>query len=60
VWDAFLQGKTARVRGVYRDMEARVYVAVTVDDDPASDLHEWHGRSLFFGCDEVEPLEAPS
>jgi hypothetical protein len=30
---------------------------VTVDDDPASEFHEWYGRALFFHCDEVEPLE---
>jgi hypothetical protein len=29
---------------------------VTVDDDPASDMHEWYGRSLFFSPDEIEPL----
>ena len=38
-----------------------MYVAVTVDDDPASDLHEWYGRSFFFYPDEIEPLaEAPA
>jgi hypothetical protein len=36
-----------------------MYVAVTVDEDPASDLHEWYGRSFFFYPDEVEPVGAP-
>lgn len=58
VWDFFVDGKEAHVQGVYRDMEDRVHVAVTVDDDPASEFHEWYGRALFYGCDEVEPLEA--
>ena len=60
VWDRLLQGKTARVRGVYEDFERNHYVAVTVDDDPASDMHEWYGRSLFFYPDEIEPLSTRS
>jgi hypothetical protein len=58
VWDIFLEGKTATVRKVHQDVEDVLYVAVTVDDDPASDLHDWYGRSLFFYPDEIEPLEA--
>lgn len=57
VWDAFLEGKTAKVAGVYEDFEAQKYVAVTVDDDPATEMHEWYGRYLFFYPNEVEPLE---
>ncbi|HEV3085678.1 MAG TPA: hypothetical protein VGX96_00540 [Candidatus Elarobacter sp.] len=60
VWDAFLVGKTATVRAIHQDVEDVLYVAVTVDDDPASDLHEWYGRSLFFYPDEIEPLEGAS
>jgi hypothetical protein len=30
-------------------------VAVTVDDDPATEYHQWYGRSFFFEPDEVEP-----
>ena len=55
-WDLFLDGKTATVRAIHQDVEDLMYVAVTVDDDPASDLHEWYGRSFFFYPDEVEPL----
>jgi hypothetical protein len=55
VWDAFLQDKLATVRAVHQDVENQMYVAVTVDDDPASELHDWYGRSLFFYPDEVEP-----
>lgn len=58
VWDTFLAGKTARVKGVYEDFERRHYVAVSIDDDPASDMHDWYGRSLFFYPDEIEPLGA--
>jgi hypothetical protein len=56
VWDAFLEQKLATVRAIHQDVENQMYVAVTVDDDPASDMHQWYGRSLFFYPDEVEPL----
>jgi len=56
VWDAFLEGKLATVRAIHQDVENQMYVAVTVDDDPASELHDWYGRALFFYPDEVEPV----
>ena len=56
VWDSFLRGKTALVKGVYEDFERQHYVAVSVDDDPAKEMHDWYGRSLFFYPDEIEPL----
>jgi hypothetical protein len=55
VWDVFLEGKMATVRAIHQDVENQLYVAVTVDDDPASDLHDWYGRSFFFYPDEVTP-----
>ncbi len=58
IWDQFLENRTATVRGIHRDVDDRTYVAVTVDDDPASELHHWYGRSLFFHPDEVEPVAA--
>jgi hypothetical protein len=58
VWDMFLDGKIATVRAIHQDVEDLQYVAVTVDDDPASDLHDWYGRSFFFYPDEIEPCEA--
>jgi hypothetical protein len=56
-WDMFLRDKVATVRAIHQDVEDVTYVAVTVDEDPASDLHDWYGRSFFFYPDEVEPLE---
>jgi hypothetical protein len=56
VWDSFLVDRVATVRAIHQDFEDQFYVAVTVDDDPASELHEWYGRSFFFSPDEVEPL----
>ena len=44
------------MRAIHQDHET-VYVAVTVDADPAaSDLHDWYGRAFFFYPDEVEPI----
>jgi hypothetical protein len=57
VWDVFLDGKIATVRAIHQDVENQMYVAVTVDDDPASDLHDWYGRSFFFYPDEVQPVD---
>jgi hypothetical protein len=53
--DMFLEGRLAIVQGVYLDVEERRYVAVTPSDDPGADLHEWHGRFLYFSPDEIEP-----
>ena len=49
---------TATVAGVFNDVEGDQHVAVTVDDDPATDELSWQGRYLFFHPDEVEPLTA--
>jgi hypothetical protein len=55
--DLFLTGRTARVEGVFFDVEDRHYLAVSLEDDPAAELQRWHGRYLYFAPDEVEPLE---
>ena len=55
--DMFLAGKTARVEAVYFDVEENEYLAVTLEDDPAAEFMQTHGRFLYFYPDEVEPLE---
>ncbi len=55
-FDMFAQGQTARVKALHEDVDGRRYVAVIFDADPASDLHEWYGRSFFYEPDEVELL----
>ncbi|RPJ67742.1 MAG: hypothetical protein EHM24_20590 [Acidobacteria bacterium] len=52
----FLAGLAATVQGVYHDTDDRTWVALTVEDDPAADLHAWYGRFLYFAPDEIEPL----
>jgi hypothetical protein len=54
--DMFLEGRTARVSAVFHDVDGSVHLAVTVDDDPAAELHGWYGRFHYFRPDEVEPL----
>lgn len=54
-FDMFAEGKTAQVRGVHEDVDGRRYVSVVFDDDPATDMHDWYGRSFFYESDEVEP-----
>ena len=54
--DLFLAGRTATVEGVFFDVDGEQHVAVMLDDDPAAELHQGHGRFLYFHPDEVEPF----
>jgi hypothetical protein len=52
----FLAGRTAEVAAVFHDVDGSVHLAVTLDDDPAAELHTWYGRFHYFRPDELEPL----
>ena len=56
--DMFLAGRVATVHAVLSDVDGATHVAVTVDDDPAAELQQAHGRFRYFSPDEIEPLEA--
>jgi hypothetical protein len=58
IFDMALEGKTARIESIEQDLEGRVYLAVTVDDDPGQDLgrQKQPGHRFFFGVEEVEKL----
>lgn len=58
ILDLALAGKEATVVSVEEDFEGRLYVAVTVDDDPGRDLGRQGqtGHRFFFRPEEVEPL----
>jgi hypothetical protein len=58
VMDIALEGKTATIASIEEDFENRVYVSVTIDDDPGKDLglSGQPGHRFFFGVEEVEPL----
>jgi hypothetical protein len=53
--DLFLVGRRATVEGVFFDVDGDQHVAVTLDDDPAADLHQAKGRFMYFHPDELEP-----
>jgi hypothetical protein len=52
--DIFLAGQNATVVGVFRDVDGGDHVAVTLDDDPATELLAAQGRYYYFAPDEVE------
>jgi hypothetical protein len=54
--DLFLAGLSAKVAGVFRDVDGGDHIAVTLDDDPASPELVWQGRYLYFHADEIEPI----
>jgi hypothetical protein len=58
IMDLVLAGMTATVESIEEDLEGRVFLAVTIDDDPGKDLGALRqpGHRFFFGPDEVEPL----
>lgn len=58
-FDMLLAGKTARVETIHQDFENRIYLVVTLDDDPGRE--QWDERVLpghrfFFYPEEIEPL----
>lgn len=62
-FDVLLAGRTATILSIEQDFEDRVYLALTVDDDPGQELgaDRQPGHRFFYGPDEVEPLgEAPA
>ncbi len=54
VYDKILDGRKATVERIYKGMDDRVYLGVTVDGDAGQDLLRDTGRYLFFFADEVE------
>jgi hypothetical protein len=58
ILDMAMKGKMARIAAIEQDYEDRVYLAVTVDDDPGQDmgLEGKPGHRFFFRPEEVEPL----
>lgn len=58
--DILLDGKIARVEIIQQDFEDRLYLVVTLDDDPGQepwDERMMPGHRFFFFPEEVEPLE---
>lgn len=56
VYDKMLDGRRATIERIYLGYDDRVYLGVTVDDDPGQELMRETGRYLFFFTNEVQPL----
>jgi hypothetical protein len=58
ILDLALADRIATVEAIEQDYDGRVYLAVTVDDDPGKDLGVLRqpGHRFFFLPEEVEPL----
>src|SRR5215210_5328127 len=59
IMDIALAGKVAFVEGIEQDYEDRIYIAVTLEDDPGRDMGDDHilGHRFFFSPEEVVPLD---
>ncbi len=59
IFDLALKGKDATIAAIEQDLEDRVHVAVTVDEDPGQDLgaEGKPGHRFFFRPEELEPIE---
>jgi len=53
--DLLYAGHVATVAGIRHDVDGTVFLLVTIDDDPAAELHDWYGRYHYYRLDEVEP-----
>ena len=62
IMDVALAGKAAFIEGIEQDYEDRIYLAVTLEDDPGRDLGGDHilGHRFFFSPEEVVPLNLES
>ncbi|QBD82546.1 hypothetical protein EPA93_43880 [Ktedonosporobacter rubrisoli] len=61
IFDIALNSKIARVEAIQQDFENRIYLVVTVDDDPGQepwDERLMPGHRFFFFPEEVEVFEA--
>jgi hypothetical protein len=58
IFDLALADRIGTIECIEQDLEGRVYLAVTVEDDPGKDLGELRqpGHRFFFLPDEVEAI----
>ncbi len=64
IFDTILDGKIGTIEVIHQDFENRIYLVVTVDDDPALEQMQMQSRILpghlfYFFPEEVELLEGP-
>jgi hydrogenase maturation protease len=58
VFGAAMAGMVATVEAIHQDLDGKVHLAVTLEDDPGRELGEDRrpGHRFFFAPDEVEPM----
>jgi hydrogenase maturation protease len=58
VFGAAMAGMVATVEAIHEDLDGKVHLAVTLEDDPGRELGEDRrpGHRFFFAPDEVEPM----
>ncbi len=54
--DILYAGMAATVEAVIRDVGGEPHLLVTIDGDPAAELHRWYGRFHYYRLDEIERL----
>lgn len=52
-----LEGRSATVERIMVDLDGKVHLGVTIDDDPGQDLLRETGRLLYFFAPEVEVIQ---
>jgi hypothetical protein len=59
ILDIALKGKIATIAAIEQDLENRIYLAVTIDDDPGQDLgiEGQPGHRFFYRPEDVELLQ---
>ena len=59
IMDIALAGKAAFIEGIEQDYEDRIYIVVTLEEDPGRDLggDRILGHRFFFSPEEVVPLD---
>jgi hypothetical protein len=59
IMDLALKGKVSFVEEMEQDYEGKIYIAVTLEDDPGRDLggDRILGHRFFFSPEEIEPLD---
>jgi hydrogenase maturation protease len=62
VFDRAIAGKVAVVESIQEDLDGKVHLAVTLEDDPGRELGEKRqpGHRFFYSPEEVEPMSGPA